>query len=273
MRPIDCTTPADLLTAVRAQQPLVHHITNSVTINDCANITICAGASPVMADYAGEVAEMVSAAGSLVLNIGTVSQEQVDAMLVAGHQANKLGIPIILDPVGVGATRFRTETTWRLLESLEIAIIKGNSGEIGVLAGTDGSVRGVDAIIDPRDPIGTVQECVRLTRTVVAMTGAVDVIADGKHIFLVKNGDPMMNRLSGTGCMAASVSGAFSSVTDDRVVSTAAALSAFGLAGERAAAGGVAGPYSFRTALFDELYRLSPEDFAKNARVEEFYGV
>ncbi len=270
---MDGTALANHLVAVRSQRPLVHHITNSVTINDCANITICAGASPVMAGAPEEVAEMVTAAGALVLNIGTLSQGQVDAMLIAGRRANTLGIPIVLDPVGVGATRFRTETAWQLLDSLEISILKGNAGEIGVLAGTGGSVRGVDSGGAPDDPIETVLECSRSTGTVVAMTGAIDVIADGRRIFQVRNGDPMMERLSGTGCMAASVAGAFAAVTDDHAVSTAAALAAFGLAGERGAAG-ARGPYSFRTALIDALSRLTPDDLARHARVEgPSYGI
>jgi len=269
---MDGSILAGLLAAVRSHRPLVHHITNSVTINDCANITISAGAAPVMAEAPEEVAEMVSAAGALVLNIGTLSQGQVDAMLIAGRRANVLGIPVILDPVGAGATRFRTETAWRLLDSLDVAVLKGNAGEIGVLAGTGGSVRGVDSGGIAGDPVETVRECARATGTVVAMTGPVDVVADKRRVFQVGNGNPMMDHLSGTGCMAASVTGAFAAIADDYAVTTAAALAAFGLAGERAAAG-ARGPYSFRTALFDELSVLTPGDLAEHARVEGPHGV
>ena len=269
---MDGSILAGLLAAVRSHRPLVHHITNSVTINDCANITISAGAAPVMAEAPEEVAEMVSAAGALVLNIGTLSQGQVDAMLIAGRRANVLGIPVILDPVGAGATRFRTETAWRLLDSLDVAVLKGNAGEIGVLAGTGGSVRGVDSGGIAGDPVETVRECARATGTVVAMTGPVDVVAEDRRVFLVGNGNPMMDRLSGTGCMAASVTGAFAAIADDYAVSSAAALAAFGLAGERAAAG-ARGPYSFRTALFDELSVLTAGDLAEHARLEGPHGV
>ena len=269
---MDGSILAGLLAAVRSHRPLVHHITNSVTINDCANITISAGAAPVMAEAPEEVAEMVSAAGALVLNIGTLSQGQVDAMLIAGRRANVLGIPVILDPVGAGATRFRTETAWRLLDSLDVAVLKGNAGEIGVLAGTGGSVRGVDSGGIAGDPVETVRECARATGTVVAMTGPVDVVADKRRVFQVRNGNPMMDHLSGTGCMAASVTGAFAAIADDYAVSSAAALAAFGLAGERAAAG-ARGPYSFRTALFDELSVLTPGDLAEHARLEGPHGV
>ena len=265
---MDGAIPAGLLAAVREQRPLIHHITNSVTVNDCANITICTGAAPVMAEAPEEVVDMVTAAGALVLNIGTLSAAQVEAMLAAGRRANDLGIPVILDPVGAGATAFRTGTVQRLLNALEIAVLKGNAGEIGVLAGTGGSVRGVDSGGVAGDPVETARECARLTGTVVAMTGAVDVVADERRVFLVGNGNPMMDRLSGTGCMAASVTAAFVAVADDYAVAAAAALAAFGRAGERAAVS-ARGPYSFRTALFDELAGLSPEDLACHARIEE----
>lgn len=267
-RLMEGTIPAGLLSAVREQRPLIHHITNSVTINDCANITISTGAAPVMAEAPEEVADMVAAAGALVLNIGTLSATQVEAMLAAGRRANDLGIPVVLDPVGAGATAFRTATVGRLLDALDIAVLKGNAGEIGVLAGTGGSVRGVDSGGIAGDPVETARACARVTGTVVSMTGAVDVVTDGSRVYLVRNGNPMMDRLSGTGCMAASVTAAFVAVAEDHAVASAAALAAFGRAGERAA-GGARGPYSFRTGLFDELASLSPDDLARYARIEE----
>ncbi|WP_317065148.1 hydroxyethylthiazole kinase [Methanoculleus caldifontis] len=265
---MDGAIPAGLLAAVRSKRPLIHHITNSVTINDCANITISAGAAPVMAEAPEEVADMVAAAGALVLNIGTLSATQVEAMLAAGRRANDLGIPVILDPVGAGATPFRTAAVLRLLDALEVAVLKGNAGEIGVLAGTGGSVRGVDSGGVTGDPVETALACARAMGTVVSMTGAVDVVTDGSRVYLVKNGVPAMDRLSGTGCMAASVTAAFVAVADDRAVASAAALAAFGRAGERAAAG-ARGPYSFRTGLFDELAGLTPDDLGQHARIEE----
>jgi len=257
---------ADHLLRVRKARPLVHHITNCVTINDCANITICAGAAPVMAAAPEAAAEMVGAAGALVLNIGTLSRGQIDSMLIAGARANELGIPIVLDPVGAGATKFRTESVLRLLRNLDITILKGNAGEIGVLAGAAGIVRGVDSGGVAGDPVEVARECARITGTVVSMTGAVDIVTDARRVFLVENGNEMMDRLSGTGCMASSVTGAFAAVADDPAVAAAAALAAFGRAGERAAAA-AKGPYSFRTALFDELFTLSADDLAAHARV------
>ncbi len=262
------TFVAELLSRVRKNRPLVHHITNNVTINDCANITLCAGAAPVMAESDREVAEMVAIAGALVLNIGTLSAVQVGAMLIAGDKANELGIPVILDPVGAGATHYRTETTLRLLSSLKISVLKGNAGEIGVIAGSGGKVRGVDSAGLTGDPIETARKCALATGCTVAMTGAEDIITDGYRVFIVKNGHPMMDRLSGTGCMAASLTGAFAAVSDNYTESSAAALAVFGRAGEIASAK-ADGPYSFRTALFDSLASLEAEDITSNTRISE----
>ena len=269
---MDGTVYDNLFALVRKERPLVHHITNRVTINDCANITLCAGAAPVMAEAPEEAAEMAGLAGALVLNIGTLTEAQVGAMLLAGARANEHGIPVILDPVGAGATRLRTETVLLLLDKLEVAILKGNAGEIGVLSGLGGTVRGVDSGGVSGDPVEVARECARATGTVVAMTGEVDVVADGRRTFLVANGTPMMGNLSGTGCMAASVTGAFAAVADDMTAAPVAALAAFGLAGEMAMKGCL-GPYSFRTALFDAMYRLGPADLAVGAKVSVPDGI
>lgn len=269
---MDGTLCASLFSLVRQKRPLVHHITNRVTINDCANITLCAGGAPVMAEAPEEAAEMAAVSGALVLNIGTLSSAQVDSMLLAGSRANELGIPIILDPVGAGATRMRTKAALRLLEELDIGILKGNPGEIGVISGFGGTVRGVDSGGVSGDPLKAVRECARRTGAVVAMTGEVDIIADEKRIFLVENGTPMMGELSGTGCMASSVTGAFAAVSDDLAAAAVAALAAFGVCGERAMAQ-CSGPYSFRTALFDGMYTLTPGDLAAGAKVRMPDGV
>lgn len=266
------TTCADILVRVRSARPLVHHITNSVTINDCANITIAAGAAPVMAAAPEEAGEMVAAAGALVLNIGTLSRDQVESMLIAGVRANELGIPVVLDPVGAGATRLRTESVARLLDRLEIAVLKGNAGEIGTIAGTGGRVRGVDSGGVTGDPVETARECARTTGAVVAMSGATDIVTDGRRVVLVENGTPLMGQLSGTGCMAASVTGAFVAVESDRTIAAASALAAFGRAGERAGAK-ASGPYSFRTGLIDELFTLTEDDLAGHARLRTIDGL
>ncbi|NLK25530.1 MAG: hydroxyethylthiazole kinase [Euryarchaeota archaeon] len=259
---------ANLLAELREKCPLVHHITNYVTVNDCANVTLFIGAAPVMAEAPEEVAEMVSLANSLVLNIGTLRQEQVNAMLIAGRRANELDIPIILDPVGAGATSLRTETANRLMGELKISIIKGNAGEIGTLAGSGGVVRGVDSHGISGDPVEATHRLANATGATVIMSGPSDIITNGTHTLLVENGNDLMGKISGTGCMAASILGAFATVSDDLTLSSAAALSAFGIAGERAAKR-VCGPASFKVALLDEVAALSPEDLRTGARVRE----
>lgn len=269
---MDGTVCAGLFSLVRQKRPLVHHITNSVTINDCANITLCAGAAPVMAEAPEEVADMTGISGALVLNIGTLSMAQVESMILAGSRANELNIPVILDPVGAGATRMRTAAVMRLLDRIDISILKGNPGEIGVISGYGGTVRGVDSGGVSGDPLTIVRECAMVTGAVVAMTGETDIIADGRRIFLVRNGTSMMGGLSGTGCMASSVTGAFAAVSDDMTAAAVAALAAFGLAGERAA-DGCSGPYSFRTALFDAMDALTPAELAAGAKVRVPDGI
>lgn len=257
---------SDIFARAREQHPLVHHITNYVTVNDCANITICAGGAPVMADAGEEAGEMAGFAGALVLNIGTLNPGIIESMILAGRVANERKIPIILDPVGAGATRFRTESTRRLLDELTIAIIKGNAGEIGVLAGAEAKVRGVDSAGINGDPVVITRTFARDTGITVVMSGATDIVTDGKRVILVKNGHPMMGRISGTGCMATSVTGVCAAVEGDRVMAAATALAAFGLAGERAAARS-RGPGSFKPALFDAMAALTPEDVLSGARV------
>lgn len=257
---------ADLLFTVRARRPLIHHITNTVTMNDCANVTLCIGAAPVMAEAPEEVEEMVAIAAALVLNIGTLSQHQVGSMLKAGRRANECNIPIILDPVGAGATRMRTDAALMLLDRLEIAVLKGNAGEIGTLAGARGKVRGVDSEDAGGDALAISRTFAENTGLTVVVSGATDIVTDGRRVLLVDNGHEMMGMLSGTGCMAASLAGAFAAVSSDYVISSAAALAAFGLAGEIAAVR-AAGPYSFRTVLFDELAALLPKDLFRGARV------
>ncbi|OPX64591.1 MULTISPECIES: hydroxyethylthiazole kinase [unclassified Methanoregula] len=257
---------ADLFARVREKRPLVHHITNYVTVNDCANITLCAGGAPVMADAPEEAAEMAAIAGALVLNIGTLNEAQIRSMILAGRMANERGIPIILDPVGAGATRFRTDTAKRLLDELKIAVLKGNAGEIGVMAGVEAVVRGVDSHGLSGDPVMIAGGLARKLGLTVAVSGATDVVTDGKRSLLIDNGHPRMGSISGTGCMAASVTGVFCAVSDDPVAATAAAFAALGLAGERAAAA-AHGPLSFKVAMFDELANLTPQDLADGARI------
>lgn len=259
---------ASVLRAVRAQPPLVHHITNYVTVNDCANITLCGGGAPVMAHAPEEVEEMVQYAGALVLNIGTLDHPQIEVMITAGRAAAKKDIPIILDPVGAGATTLRTNAARRLMSDLPISVLKGNAGEIGVLAGADARVRGVDSAGITGDPATIAGEYASTTGMTVIMSGATDIISDGNRTLLVENGHPLMGAISGTGCMAASMTGIYAAMSRNHVVSSAAALAAFGIAGERAAVQ-AKGPGSFKVSLFDALSALTPEDLEMGAKVRQ----
>jgi len=259
---------ADILGRVRLRRPLIHHITNYVTVNDCATITLCAGGAPVMADAKEEVAEMAAVSGALVLNIGTLNLKLIESMIVAGSAANKAKIPVILDPVGAGATRFRTESAQRLLDELEVAILKGNAGEIGVLAGAGGAVKGVDSDGLVGDPVHIAREFARDQGLTVVITGETDIVSDGTRTLLVENGNPMMGIICGTGCMASSVVGTFAAVCDDPVMASAGALSAFGIAGEKAAER-CGRPGAFKVALFDELAALGLMELEQCAVVKE----
>ncbi len=259
---------AQLLERVRAQHPLVHHITNLVVMNDTANATLALGALPVMAHAREEVAEMVGAAGSLLLNPGTLAPEWVEAMLLAGRRANELDVPIVYDPVGVGATAYRNATAERLLGELTIAVIRGNSGEIGALAGAGGLVKGVESVEGVADPIAVASGLAKERGTVVAITGKRDILSDGHRTLGVDNGDAMLTTITGSGCMSTTAIAIFCAVERDYLTAAAAALACYGLAAE-VAARGAAGPGSFRASLLDALYRLTPAEVASGARVVE----
>ncbi len=259
---------AELREQVRQQRPLLHHITNFVVMNDTANVTLHIGGLPVMAHAREEVAEMVAAAGALVLNPGTLTPEWVESTLVAGKRANELGIPIVLDPVGAGATTLRTESNRRLLEELQIAVVRGNSGEIGALTGMGGVVKGVETVVEVDDPVEVAQALARQYGVTVAITGPRDTVTGGTRVFGVDNGHPMLKTITGTGCAATTMIAAFVAVERDYALATAAALACFGLAAEIAAQE-ARGPASFKIALFDAIYNLSRDQILAGAKVVE----
>jgi hydroxyethylthiazole kinase len=259
-------TTSELLMRLRNRRPLIHHITNMVVMNDTANVTLHIGGQPVMSHAKEEVAEMVSAAGALVLNIGTLTPELVESMLSAGRRANELGIPIILDPVGAGATKLRTESSLRLLRELHISIVRGNSGEIGALTGLGGVVKGVDSVKEVGDPAIATKTLANRYGLTAVITGARDFISDGKRVTAVDNKHLMLKTLTGTGCMSTTVIAAFAAVESDYVLAATAGLTCFGLAAELAAPKAV-GPGSFKVSLFDSLYNLTPEQIHKGAKV------
>jgi hydroxyethylthiazole kinase len=260
---------AENLRLVRERRPLVHNITNYVVMNYTANALLACGASPVMAHAAEEVEEMVSLAGALVLNIGTLSPPRVEAMLKAAKRANALHVPVILDPVGAGATRLRTDSAKRLIEGASIQVIRGNPSEILSLAGEKSASRtkGVDSVHTVDEVAETAGVLAKEFRTTLAITGPVDLITDGKRVCRVMNGHKMMSRVTGAGCTATVVMGAFLAVCPDPLEAATTGLSYFGLAGEKAAAK-ARGPGSFQIALLDALDEMKEEELRVGAKIE-----
>ncbi len=252
------------LAAIRERKPLVHQITNYVVMNETANATLAIGALPVMAHAPQEVEEMASAASALVLNIGTLSDEWIEAMIAAGLAANAAGVPVVLDPVGAGATEYRTDTCRRLLDVLELAVVRGNSAEVATLAGRPAEIRGVEAIGANGGP-DLAREAARSLGCVVAVTGPVDHVSDGETVNSVANGHELMATVTGTGCMSTAITGCFLGVQPHALTAATGALVAFGVAGEDAAES-AKGPGSFHVALYDALYALDPETLDSRAR-------
>jgi len=253
------------LRLVRERKPLVHQITNYVVMNDTANATLALGALPVMAHAREEVAEMVRLAGALVLNIGTLSPHWVEAMLIAGKAANEAGVPVVLDTVGVGATAYRTETARRILGEVDVAVLRGNAGEVATLVGVEAEVRGVESITAGDDAATIARAAASELGVVAAVTGPVDHVSDGDRVAAVANGDPLLAAVTGTGCMSSAITGCFLAVAEpfDAAV---AALVAFGVAGEDAARD-AKGPGSFHVGLYDALAALDPETLDGRARI------
>lgn len=259
-------TCAKLLNDVRSARPLVHNITNWVVTNITANVTLAVGASPVMAHAVEEAADMVRCANALVLNIGTLTPDIVRAMVSAGKQANSLGIPVVLDPVGVGATPLRTDSARRILGEVRVSILRGNAAEIGILGGLGGEIKGVDSCGGTADPEILASTVAKAFGCVTAVTGPTDFVSDGRRLARVDNGHSLLTCVTGTGCMATSVTGAFAAVTGDYLWAATAALACYGLAAEIAASE-CAGPGSFQVALIDSIYNLTPALVCRRARV------
>ncbi len=264
--PVTPAAAAALLARVRERRPLIHHITNVVTVNDVANATVAVGAAPVMAQAIEEVEEIAAASSALALNIGTLTRPTMDAMLRAGRRANAAGVPVIFDPVGAGATSFRTAEAQRLLGTVRVACCRGNAGEVAALAGRSGTVRGVDVAGDVAGVDDVARELATATGAVVAATGRVDVLSDGVRTVWIENGHPLLARVSGTGCMATAVIAAFCAVEPAVLPAAAAGLVCYGVAAELAA-DDAPGPGTFRVRLLDALASLDPASVVRMARV------
>lgn len=258
---------AEILARIRQRRPLVHHITNIVVANDNANTMLALGALPVMAYAREEVEEMVTSAEALVLNLGTPTESVIESALLAGKRANALGIPVILDPVGAGATRFRKEASLLLLDRVRVTIVRANAAEACALLGCPSHERGVESEGEAENRAFLAREIALRFGVTAAITGAVDYVSDGERVVAVHNGHPLLTRVTGTGCMATSLCGAFAAVENDALLASLGALGFLGVCAERAARDSQ-GPGSFRMRLFDVMYSLSEDDFARNLSFE-----
>jgi hydroxyethylthiazole kinase len=260
-------SPATTLRTLRERKPLVHQITNYVVMNETANATLALGALPVMAHAREEVEEMAGLAAALVLNIGTLSPHWVEAMLAAGKAANAAAIPVVLDPVGAGATRYRTETAKRLLADIDVTVLRGNQGEIATLVGVAAEVRGVESIGAGDEPAELARLAAQQLGVVASVTGVVDHVSDGERSFAVTNGHELLASVTGTGCMSSALTGCFLAAKPEAPVEAAAeALAAFGVAGEDAARD-AKGPGSFHVNLYDALAALDPDTLEARAKI------
>ena len=264
---------AALLERVRAKKPLIHHITNYVTVNDCANITLAIGASPIMADATGEAADIAAIANALVLNMGTLNERVIPSMLAAGKSANRSGTPVVFDPVGAGASKLRNETVETLLGETRVSVIRGNISEIRFVAGLQTSARGVDASskdTQETDALETATIVATRFQCVAAITGKTDIVTDGTKAAFIENGHSMLSNLTGTGCMCASLIGSLCGACDSAFDATVAALLVMGIAGEIAfERAGQKGNGSFRAALHDAVSLMNGKTLAERAKLHE----
>jgi hydroxyethylthiazole kinase len=257
------------LRAIRERKPLVHQITNYVVMNETANATLALGALPVMAHAPQEVEEMVALAGALVINIGTLSDHWVEAMLAAGLAANERRVPVVLDPVGAGATRYRTDVARRILATVDVAVLRGNAGEVATLVGVEAEVRGVESMNAGEDSGDLARAAASSLDLVASVTGPIDYVSDGERVTAVANGHPLLAAITGSGCMSSALTGCFLAVRPDAPLEAATeALVAFGVAGEDAARD-AKGPGTFHAGLYDALAGLDPDTLDARVKVDE----
>lgn len=258
----------EVLQKVREANPLVHNITNVVVTNFTANGLLALGASPVMAYAAEEVAEMAKIASALVLNIDTLNEQNVNSMIIAGKSANENGVPVIFDPVGAGATVYRTETAKKIMSELNVSIIRGNAAEIANVVGEKWEIKGVDAGNAAGDTMAMAKNAAIKLNCIVVITGKEDVVSDGKTTFIIANGDPILTRVTGTGCLLTSVIGAFAGVEKDLIRASVSALSYYGVAAEKAAQRTAEqGPGSFQIEFLNQLSLITENDIQQFASI------
>lgn len=271
---------------VRDTAPLIHNITNYVTVNDCANILLACGASPIMADDPQEVEAITSICAGLTINIGTLNSRTIVSIQLAGKRAGEIDHPIVLDPVGVGASPLRTHTGAELVRDLPVSVVRGNASEMKVLGGVGEISRGVDANAVDKITDANVEKCMQFAlqlanswHTIIAMSGQIDIVTDGKRSYIIRNGHPLMSRITGSGCMLSALTAAYITAAkkcqESTVESVAAAFCSMGIAGEIAAKRmqGFDGTASFRTYLIDAIANMTAQELENNAKCEELTAI
>lgn len=262
-----------LLEEVKNKKPLVHNITNYVTVNDCANILLAIGGSPIMADDIKEAADITKISSALVLNIGTLNERTIESMLASGKKANELNIPVVFDPVGAGASEFRNETTKKILEEVKISVLRGNMSEIKFISGLEATTKGVDASESDSntghdEAISVAKNLADKLNCVVAITGAADIISDGKRVAILNNGTKMLSDVTGTGCMTTALVGAFCGAGSDNFLGAVSGIMSMGIAGEIALEkAGKIGTGSFHVAIIDAISNLNTETINSMAKI------
>nr|WP_330376482.1 hydroxyethylthiazole kinase [Sellimonas intestinalis] len=274
----ECATMKECMDNVRKNVPLVHNITNYVTVNDVANILLACGGSPIMSDEPEDVEDITSVCGGLNINIGTLHQSSIEGMLLAGKKANELGHPVLLDPVGAGASRLRTDTALRIMKEIKLTVIRGNISEIKTLAYGSGTTKGVDADVADavteetlNDAIAFVKNFARKTSCIIAVTGAIDLVSDGEICYVIRNGRPEMGKITGTGCQLSGMMTAYVTANQEKPLEAAAsAVCIMGLAGEigwsRMQEGD--GNATYRNRIIDAVYQMTGEDLERGAKYE-----
>lgn len=253
---------------IRSRQPIIHHITNYISINDCANVTLAAGASPIMANDPGEVEEVTAQSAALVLNLGTPNTRMLESMLLAGKKANEMGIPVILDPVGVGLTQVRTRTVEQIVLCVRLTAVRGNLAEIQRMTGVYAAMRGIDSLVPVDNADDIVRQAAQQMGCMVAATGPDDFITDGSSVCRISNGDAMLTRITGSGCMTTSLVASCCAAMGASPIAVAAGVMLMGIAGEMACAAMLPGEGagSFRIRLMDAVSNMTAEDVLRQGR-------
>ncbi|WP_185152016.1 hydroxyethylthiazole kinase [Chryseobacterium vaccae] len=253
---------------VRQKSPLVHSITNYVVMNNTANALLAAGASPIMAHAKSEIREMVNIVHSVVINIGTLDEYWTESMLIAAETAHSINKPWILDPVGAGATSYRDDVLQQLLQ-YQPSVIRGNASEIIALAKANTTItKGVDSTAQSNEAVHAAQILAEQYHTTVCISGETDIILNGKQEIHIKNGHPMMTKVTGLGCSASALTGAFAGIQEDKAIATAAAMALLGISGELAVRESK-GPGSLQVNLLDKLYNITEEEFFSHIKIEQ----